>query len=224
MTTIPVTILDNFLDNPNTIRDWGLSLEFTPEPNGKWPGKRTSCLSKIHPPFFDYINQRVLSLFFEDSINYHCSLTFQLIEDYQGEGWIHQDSNTFTYIIYLSPEDEINCGTSLYDLKPEKVHIINSPDENNLLSLTRQHHKTKLISPDIKNIQKQNLYSNYTKILDVNDKFNRLLCFSAEKFHRANNLSNTTSPRLTLIGFIHKVATDNLPVLRSQQTIMTMFV
>jgi hypothetical protein len=220
MTTIPITILDDFLDNPDTIRNWGLSLPFESSDDGRWPGKRTECLSKIHPPFYNYINRKILSLFFEDPVNYDGDLTFQLIEDYQGEGWVHQDSNVFTYIIYLSPENEINCGTSLYNLNSKKIHNKNTPDDDNLLSLTRHHHKTKLISPDIENIQKYNLNSNYIKTLDINDKFNRVLCFSAEKFHKANNFSNNTSPRLTLIGFIHKISSSNLPIIRSKQTIM----
>ena len=218
MTTIPVTILDNFLENPNTIRDWGLSLQYHSDPEHNIPGKRTHCLSQLHYPLFNYINKKVLSLFYENPVEYECTLNFQLIEEYQGEGWIHQDQNLFTFIIYLSEENEINCGTSLYNLKLNKFHYINSPTDYDNLLLRNHHHKIKKPTTEIESIQNQDLKLNYEKNLDIKDKYNRLLCFSSEQLHKANNFSNNTSPRLTLIGFVKKINNLNSPIIRSKQT------
>jgi len=221
MTTIPLTILDDFLDNPNTIRDWGLSLPFNPSPDNRWPGKRTECLSTIHPPLYNYINRKILSLFFENLVNYSCSLQFQLIEDYQNTGWIHQDPDIFTYIIYLSPENSVNCGTSLYNVKSNKFHTVNSLEEDkNMYQSKRLHYKTKSITPEIQKLKNQNIDLNYNKTLDIKDKYNRLLCFSSEQHHSANNFSNGVSPRLTLIGFFKEIYSSKLPILRSKQTLM----
>jgi hypothetical protein len=220
MVTIPVTILDNFLENPNSIRDWGLSLPYHSDSEHKVPGKRTNCLSQLHYPLFNYINRKVLSLFYENLVEYECALHFQLIEEYQGEGWIHQDQNLFTFIIYLSEENEINCGTSLYNLKPNKFHYINSSTDYDNLLLRNHHHKIKKPTTEIESIQNQDLKLNYEKNLDIKDKYNRLLCFSSEQLHKANNFSNNTSPRLTLIGFVNKISSCNPPVIRSKQTLM----
>lgn len=221
MVTIPVTILDNFLENPNSIRDWGLSLPYTSSPDGRWPGKRTDCLSLIHPPLHDFINRKVLSLFFEETPKtYITKQYFQLIENYQGEGWVHQDPNLFTYLIYLSKEDKVNCGTSLYTLKPNKVHNINSPQDLNNLSLKTHHHETASISPEVQKIKNHYLSSNYNKTLDVKDMYNRLLCFSSEQFHSANYFNNDKTPRLTLIGFVYNTSKSNIPILRSKQITM----
>ena len=220
MVTIPVTILDNFLENPNSIRDWGLSLPFSSSPEGKWPGERTECLSIIHPPLFNHINKKVLALFFENPVEYECYLSFQLIEDYQGEGWVHQDGNLFTFIIYLSEENEINCGTSLYNLKPNKFNFINTQEDFNNLELRNHHHKSKNLTPEIQSIQIQDLKSNYEKNIDVKDKYNRLLCFSSEQIHKANYFSNNLSPRLTLIGFVNKIDNLKAPIIRSKQITM----
>ena len=220
MVSIPFTILDGFLDNPNSLRDWGLSLPFTSSPEGRWPGKRTDCLSLIHPPLHDFINRKVLSLFFEEiPKTYKTQQFFQLIENYQGNGWVHQDPNLFTYLIYLSKEDKINCGTSLYTLNPNKIHNINSPQDHSL-HLRKQHHKSKLISPEVQKIKDHNLSSNYNKTLDVKDIYNRLLCFSSEQFHSANYFDNGKTPRLTLIGFVYNISKSNIPILRSKQTTM----
>tara|TARA_R110000803_G_scaffold174097_1_gene236721 strand:- start:9 stop:674 length:666 start_codon:yes stop_codon:yes gene_type:complete len=220
MTTIPVTILDNFFDNPDTLRDWGLSLEYKPDPEGRFPGKRTECLSLINTPLYEYLNAKVFSLFFENLIPYECNLYFQLIEGYQGDGWIHQDSDVFTFIIYLSPENEINCGTSLYNLKPNVIFPGNSFEGYNIVNLIRNHYKTKYLSPEIKNIKDQYHESAFNKTLDIKDKYNRLLCFSSELHHNSNDLTNNETSRLTLIGFVRKLHTSNLPIIRSKQTIM----
>jgi hypothetical protein len=220
MTTIPVTILDDFLDNPDTVRDWGLSLEYKSSPNNAYPGERTACLSQIHPPFFDYINRKVLSLFFENPVNYKTNLSFQLIEGYQGTGWIHQDPSLFTYLIYLSPENGVNCGSSLYKLKQDKFHFLNSSQDYLEDNLRIEHHKTKTLSSSTQELKTQIENINYNKTLDVKDMYNRLLCFSSEQFHSANYFSSKKHPRLTLIGFVVDVSKSNIPVLRSKQTSM----
>ena len=219
MITIPVTILDDFLDNPNTVRDWGLSLPFTSSPEGRWPGKRTECISQIDPYYFEYINQKILSLFFENRHNFSCSLHFQLIEDYQGTGWIHQDKNLFTFIIYLSQENEINCGTSIYNLNKNTHSPIDLLNNSQISNLQNLHHLEKNLTPQQQKIKSTYETSSFNKTLDIKDKYNRLLCFSSETFHSANNFSNNDSPRLTLIGFIRKISIENLPVTRSKQTL-----
>lgn len=220
MTTIPLTILDNFLDNPDAIRDFALSLELTPHPEGKWPGKRSKNISEIHPLFYNYINKKILNLFFEDSIEFKCDLSFQLLEDYQGEGWIHQDPSIFTFIIYLSKEDEVNCGTSLYNLKLDKFHPINSSKDHDFQTSRIDHHKTKFLPIDIQSQKSKYRESHFIKSIDIKDKYNRLLCFSSELFHSANTFSNTKNSRLTLIGFVNYISSCNLPIIRSKQTPM----
>ena len=223
MNVIPATILDGFLENPNAVRDWGLSLEFSSELNGKWPGRRTECLSTIDPSFFSYINNKVLSLFFENNPKFQTQLYFQLIENTLGEGWIHQDPNLFTYIIYLSPENEIDCGTSLYELKPT-LHYSLTPSfirsNTHIPQLRNDHHKTGLFPPNLQKSKNQHDTTFFNKILSVKDKYNRLFAFSSENFHSANYLSNNFLPRLTLIGFVIDLSTGKTPSLRSKQTPM----
>ena len=68
--------------------------------------------------------------------------------------------------------------------------------------------------------KKTNLKNLHLIKLDIKDIYNRLLCFSSDQYHSANNFSNKNSSRLTLIGFIHKINNSNLPILRSKQTLM----
>jgi len=48
----PTLSLDNFFENPDKILKFANSFEFKPDPNGKWPGKRTDLLHVLDPVFF----------------------------------------------------------------------------------------------------------------------------------------------------------------------------
>ena len=192
MTTIPLTVLDNFFDNPDTLRDWGLSLEYKPDPDGRWPGKRSQQLDQIHPPLYNFISKKILSLFFDscDNLNYHIDLVFQLIENHQGSGWIHSDDDVFTFLIYLQKSDpKIDCGTTFWSLNKNQIHFFNNSQDIENSRSRNSYHLNK--SPDIK--AQEDFHRNFTKEISIPDKFNRLIAFSSEKFHSANNFNNNTS-------------------------------
>ena len=218
MKTIPLTIVDNFFDNPDSIKKLSEKLEFFAPAAPFYPGKRTKCLSEIHPPFFNYVNKKVFRLFFEDTkdIQYRTFLHFQKIENYEGKGWIHQDDDLFTFMIYFhKPNPEINCGTSIWNLNSDLFHNINSVEEMDNSSKRKDHFKTgKVINEYQEKHQK-----NFTKEISIPDKYNRLIAFSAEHFHSANNLNPVENPRLALIGFVHEINRANLPILRMNQTL-----
>ena len=217
MTIIPATIVDNFFDNPNSIVNWGLSLDYKSDPTNKWPGKRTENLKLIHPYFHDYVCNKVLSLFFENKVEYDIALTFQLLENYQGKGWIHQDPGVFTFIIYLSEENpKIDCGTTLWSLNPNLISPINSDKDYYALTSRLEHHEIKKLDNNNQDL----FYKNHKKELLIPDKFNRLLAFSSDHLHSANNLNNGSPFRLTLTGFVNKLNTSKLPIIRSKQTLL----
>ena len=151
MKTIPLTIVDNFFDNPDSVKKFSEKLEFfSPTPQFH-PGKRTKCLSEIHPTFYNYVNKKVLRLFFEDvvDVRYKSSLYFQKIENYEGKGWIHQDDNLFTFMVYFhQPNPKINCGTSIWSLNSDLIHSINSNEEFYHSGKRRDHYKTGKVTND----------------------------------------------------------------------------
>ena len=223
MVSIPLTILDNFLDNPQNIKDWGLSLPFEPiEEMAAYPGSRSPLLDDISPIFNKFYSRKILSLFYNQiPTSYRAYTVFQLIEDYEDTGWIHQDSphTFFTSILYLTEETDTDCGTSLYELNSTKHFPINSSQDFNLVSnATNNHHITKKLTPQESINKKSWEKANFTKIHNIKDKFNRLICFPADSFHSANNLSpKNKSPRLTLITFFSKIESPELPpIIRSK--------
>jgi len=220
MTTIPATIVDDFLENPNQIEEWALSLEYNPDPEGNWPGKRSKNLKELNFPFFNYLKEKVISLFYDTQpLHSDCDMFFQLIENYTDTGWIHQDFGNFASILYLSNPKE-NCGTTLYKLK--KFFPFVNKEEYNFRLKRLEHHQKGFINKTDSNLKKTYEKNNFKKILEVPSKFNRLFCFSSEHFHSANNFSSLNSPlRLTLFMNFYNISHIRpFPIIRSKQTLM----
>ena len=220
MTTIPITIVDNFLENPNIIRDWALTLEYKSDSDLKWPGKRTQLLHNIHPFLYNYISSKVLALFFENvyNLSFDIDLSFQLIENYTDKGWIHQDPDIFTFIIYLHESNPlIDCGTSIWSLNSNNLYPFNNYEDRNLyVKYSKSHNDSKtLFSKYQEDFEKR-----YTKEISIPDKYNRLIAFSSEHFHSANYYDNEISSRLTLIGFVKQLGAANTPIIRSKKITM----
>lgn len=225
MTTVPITIVDDFFDNPDDIRDWGLSLPFGPI-DQRYPGVRTDEVANIHQPFYNFVNNKVNNLFFSSKflgkeINIASKLFFQKIDNFEGEGWVHQDFAFYTFIVYLTPETDINCGTSLYKLKSPDFYPFRTPQDYNVENLRFNHHKTGKISNSEMKLKKEYRDNRFDKTLDIKDKYNRLIVFPSQIHHSANYLSNNESARLTLIGFVEFLAADEpTPIDRSKKTLM----
>lgn len=224
MNTVPVTILDNFLNDPYGIRDFGLSLEYSQAERGNYPGKRTECLSTIHPEYYKYINRTILSLFFpsEPPPTFNAQTQFHLTQNLEKSGWIHQDPNVqITALIYLSNNDPgVNRGTSLYNLKPGIIHPYNSQEEKELYFEMPQHYLTGKITDKVYKARTQWEEKTFNKTLDIKDKFNRLIAFDPSIFH-SNNVANTPelNERLTLISFISGISSPfNFPIPRCKQS------
>ena len=223
MITVPVTVLDDFLDNPNAIRNFALSLNYTQSPIGNYPGGRTECISQIHSPFYSYVSKKILNLFFPTELKTGTSsMYFHLSKDTEGTGWIHQDNAQITSIIYLSPEDlEINRGTSLYKLKENKFSPFNTPQENSIVNYMPDHYLTGKIDEKTHRVKNNWEEITFDKILDIPDRFNRLICFDPATYHANNNIKSPNSPdRLTLITLFYKIShPSNFPIPRSKQTL-----
>jgi len=215
---IAPSIKDNFFENPDKVKDYGLSLDFSLGKDGlghdgHFPGTRTKCLSTLNYDLFNSINLKVLSLFFntvDSSINYKGNLFFQKVDTKYDFGWVHQDPNLYTFIVYLSKNANINEGTSLYQVK-DPVNF------NSKKNVDKKHESFK-DSKKVKSFNKFKLEHNdqYTETLRVGNLYNRLFVFNGFDTHAATSFCSLESePRLTLIGFIHSVDNCDFPISRA---------
>ena len=58
---IPASCVDNFWDDPDSIRDYALSLDYkSPDENTYFPGLRTDCLSTVDNNYYESSVKKLL--------------------------------------------------------------------------------------------------------------------------------------------------------------------
>jgi len=216
MKYFPAVCIDDFYSDPNSIREFALKQKFTKPKDGSYPGGRTEEISKINPKLFSEFCENFFSIYYDFDfvhLKWEISTSFQLINNLDDDsnsakntGWIHVDSNTLLAgIIYLTPEINVNTGTSLYKLKDESL-LDNTPKKRDLY---------------LKGIDENNDYeyhinrhnSAYVETVRFNNIYNRLISFDATTPHGVNSYFSSGEPRLTQVFFVHMLDSISRPPL-----------
>jgi len=204
MKDFPALCVDDFYTDPDRVRNFALSLDYSPAPDGAWPGKRTPELCDIDRNFFNEFCKKIFSLYFDLDhvhVNYVVSTRFQIIESLDEEklspkntGWIHFDHDPFAGIIYLTPGIDRNCGTSLYSVSDSTKLDDSAKDDFYLYGIDN-------------NYDKRIIHSNsgFTETVRFQNIYNRLICFDGHTAHGANSFYTESLPRLTQIFFVKKI-------------------
>ncbi len=215
MLKYPITIVDNFYEDPDQIRDFALGLKYhsprnLDESEGIFPGKRTSELGPSHPGFFYYSVNKLLSVFHDyktQQLSWNISNKFQLIDSSFKSDWIHSDVGcVFAAIVYLTPNAPLDAGTSIYKKNNNFRKDLYEKLNEEKFNFYRNNGEDKR---DVIN-------SMFTETVRVNNMYNRLLVYEAEQFHGGNNFFGSTDEdsRLTQIFFIKAIDTNSYPLQR----------
>ena len=207
MRDFPAICVDDFYSDPDSIREWALTLDYDPciKAGGTWPGRRTESLHRIDPVFFDQFCRKIFSLYIDveqPGPEWRVLTQFQLIDSYDSDsrskkntGWIHYDTGAiFGGIIYLTPNINENCGTSLY----KQVKEYNGNE--NLLAKQRFFKEGYSDDYEERMVEHE---SHFLETIEYKNIYNRMISFDSYTAHRANSFYSTT-PRLTQIFFIEK--------------------
>lgn len=214
MKHFPATCIDNFYSDPDAIRNFALAQEYTSDPTGRWPGKRSKPLHILNRELFDTFCDRFFSVFFdlsETNLNWVLSSEFHIIENLdddknsiKNKGWIHYDDSNAVLagIIYLNKNPDPDSGTSIFRCIDESV-------------LQNYHNNGPWVETK-KKFYLQNIDENYTKSLqDNNDAFvetarfqnvyNRLVAYDCDVPHRFNSCysPDNNDPRLVQVIFVN---------------------
>jgi hypothetical protein len=217
MIKTPITILDNFFDYPDKIRDYALNLKFEKDPDGKWPGLRTKPLHEINHLLFDAICKKVISIYFDleqDSANitWKTYMSFQKVDKFYDSGWVHIDNPAiFTVIVYLNKNPNINSGTSIYKLKNDI--IVSNMNE---LNVHKKNAYKGLIDIKDVDIKRKENNDQYVEVVKIHNEYNRIISFDSGLFHAAQDFfgDNDKEDRLTLIMFFNELCVNKSPVER----------
>ena len=215
---IPASCVDNFWDDPDSIRDYALSLDYkSPDENTYFPGLRTDCLSTVDNNYYESSVKKLLSYFFDmtSDISWtgvsHFQKSFAFNENKSNlvnMGWAHRDDEhplrTLSAVVYLNKNTYLGSGTSI--LHPSINH-----DKKYLnFSLRNKFYQN--------NYTDQNFYSDSLKkhndqfdvTVEFKNRYNRMIAYDGHFWHRESCLWVPEEFRLTQVFFIQ--FQKNIPI------------
>ena len=206
MNLYPVTVVDNFYDNPDAIRKFALAqkYKFRHEETGidyVYPGCRTKDLHELDSALQAKVLKKLISVFHiaeHDHMRWAISSSFQSVSAAYGQGVIHTDTNTiFAGVLYLSPNVPLDAGTSLY----RKNKSFDQAKYKRAYELNDERFKAGELVMDTA------YHSMFDEVVRVNNVYNTLILFEGDIFHAANNFFGTTlqDSRLAQVFFINKI-------------------
>ena len=206
MNLYPVTVIENFYENPEVIRAFALAQKFTyckERPNIKYvyPGCRTQDLSILDKALFDKICTKLVSVFHNsehDVMRWSITTSFQSVSEEYGQGVIHTDDNTvFAGVLYLTPNAPLNSGTSLF----KKNKTFDETKYQRTLVEMDERFKAGEIAMNT------SYHSMFDEIVRVNNVYNTLIIYEGRHFHAANEFfgENLQDSRLAQVFFVSKI-------------------
>ena len=206
MNLYPVTIIENFYENPDAIRKFALAQKFTyckEIPNIKYvyPGCRTQDLSNLDKALYDKICTKLVSVFHNaeyDRMRWSITTSFQSVAEEYGQGVIHTDHSTvFAGVLYLTPDAPLNAGTSLF----KKNKTFDEVKYQQALNDNDARFKAGEIAMDT------SYHSMFDEIVRINNVYNTLIIYEGRHFHAANQFFGKTleDSRLAQVFFVSKI-------------------
>ena len=217
--TYPITIVDDFFEDPDGIVEMANELKYYTPNTGNWPGQRTKNLHVEEPRFFTYFGSKLHLLFYETVPEYwNLQCHFQMIHPFcddknskKNRGWIHKDIDTcFGGIVYLKKDPEPNTGTSVYKVKQGYSHQYAKEIEQK-----EALYRSEVVSDSDYTKAYDSMRDQFEETVSVANVYNRFVMFNGNTHHGVQTFG--TTPRLTL-NFFGMAQTGKLPpLLRSNR-------
>ena len=206
MNLYPVTIVENFYENPDAIRKFALAQEYTfchdrLNMEYVYPGSRTKDLFDLDSKLHEKICKKLVSVYHNaeyDLMRWAISTSFQSVAAEYGQGVIHTDHNTvFAAVLYLSPDAPLSAGTSLF----KKNKTFDEKKYQQALNDNDARFKAGEIAMDT------SYHSMFDEIVRVNNVYNTLIIYEGRHFHAANHFFGKTlkDSRLAQVFFVNKI-------------------
>ena len=216
--TYPVTIVDNFFEDPDGIVEMAEGLKFYNPNTGNWPGTRSKQLHVESNRFFNYFGNKIQLLFNETAPEYwnlqcHFQKIMPFCEDKyskKNRGWIHQDHDCwFGGIVYLTKNPEPDTGTSIYKAKDGFSY-----QQTSEIQMKEKLYRSEIVDEKEYEEAFDAMNDQYEETVNVKNVYNRFVLFSGNTHHGVQTFG--TTPRLTLNFFGMGQYGKIPPVMRSR--------
>ena len=124
----PITYTQNFFNYPEKILDIAKEIKFEkPNQNESWKGLRSKSIHDTHPELFNYIINKVFSLYYDfnlELVNWNNThVSFHKMDNIEINNQdIHTDEDSLIAgVIYLNKNGNINNGTTIYDNNDNEI-------------------------------------------------------------------------------------------------------
>lgn len=206
MNLYPVTIVENFYENPEAIRKFALAQQYTfcqdvQNLEYVYPGSRTKDIFDLDKKLHEKICKKLVSIFHNsehDYMRWAISTSFQSVTKEYDQGVIHTDQNTiFAAVLYLAPDAPLDSGTSLFrkNKKFDEIRYQKALADNDARFRRGQ------IAMDVE------YHEMFDEIVRVNNVYNTLIIYEGRHFHAANKFfgKSLKDSRLAQVFFINKI-------------------
>ena len=218
MNLYPVTVIENFYENPESIRKFALAQKYTfchevANIDYVYPGCRTQDLSNLDKALFDKICTKLVSVFHNaenDHMRWVITTSFQSVSAEYAQGVIHTDHNTvFAAVLYLTPDAPLNSGTSLF----KKNKTFDEKKYQQALDDNDERFKAGEIA------MSTDYHSMFDEIVRVNNVYNTLILYEGRHYHAANQFFGKTmqDSRLAQVFFVSKIDAQKQSVFPSSR-------
>ncbi len=216
--TYPITIVDDFFEDPDAIVKMANELKYYPPDTGNWPGMRTKQLHVVEERFFQYFGEKVMLLFHDNTPEYWKMQThFQKILPFHEDqydtfnrGWVHQDLDTyFGGIVYLTKDPDPDTGTSIF--KTTTGFAMQYASE---LKFKERKYKGEEVDREEYCKAYDTAHEQYKESVKIENVYNRFVMFNNKTHHGVQTFG--TKERLTLNFFGMEVTGKKPPLVRSR--------
>ena len=214
MKSYPITIVDDFFEDPDAIRKLGLLADYSIQ-NERWPGRRSSVYD-INKRLFYHFGFKVFSLFGKKApTSWTMELHFQKINpfskdkwDKRNRGWVHSDRIAgFGGIVYLNKNPDKDTGTSIYKSKDGTFFSYNHEGD----IMRKLYRGEKVDKKEYEEIYDE-YHSQFVETVKVDNVYNRLLLFGPDVYHAVRTFG--IEERLTMPFFMTDIGNSLTPLQR----------
>lgn len=221
MNLYPVTIVENFYEDPDAVRTFALNQKYQYRHQLKdvpyvFPGARTKDLSVINKPLFENVSNKIISLFHNseyERMRWAIATNFQSVSEDYGRGVIHTDGNAvFAAVLYLSLDAPLDSGTSLFR---KNKQFDQAAYEKALKDNDKRFAQGEIVMDT-------SYHAMFDEIVRINNVYNTLILYEGRHYHAANNFFGKTlkDSRLAQVFFVSSIDAQkhsSFPIWRSQQ-------
>ena len=213
MKLFPLTVVDDFYDNPDEVLDIAMNAEYHHREDDHYPGGISQQIYLINERLCHWTIEKMMSIYFGqfNFIRWGCVMDFQKIEPHPerntkpllNKGTIHWDPEDckLAGVIYLNKEPSRDAGTSFYKPKDQFYCTSDRSFHDEYVKKVQSYHLGKDI-PDIEEVLEKH-YNEYEETARVQAQYNRLSMYSPYTMHAPTSYGDKI--RYTLRCFITRI-------------------